>query len=144
MRTFRTLPRIVALTAVILGLFTASTFASVPPAENAGTRAEVSSAVRVASESESPETRRASEILTELKASHSHLDGVSVSIGTTPKGEEAVAYYTDGEIVINSTHSVDMETILAHEIWHIIDWRDNGRLDWGEDLPPLNASVYYR
>jgi hypothetical protein len=25
---------------------------------------------------------------------------------------------------------------MAHEIWHIIDWRDNGRIDWGENVPP--------
>ncbi len=37
---------------------------------------------------------------------------------------------------------MSIEKILAHEVWHVIDWRDNGRLDWGEDLPPANVAAY--
>ncbi len=86
--------------------------------------------------------RLASETLAELQAAYTHLDGVTVSIGTTPAGEEAVAYYEDGEIVVSAKHTVGIEKILAHEIWHVIDWRDNGRMDWGEDLPPTQASDF--
>lgn len=82
--------------------------------------------------------------LRELKADYRHLNGVTVSVGTTPNGEEAVAYYTEGRIVISRTHTVGIGKILAHEVWHIIDWRDNGRLDWGETLPPDDASDYRR
>jgi hypothetical protein len=65
-----------------------------------------------------------------------------VSLGTTPKGEQATALYTQGRIVLSRDHSVDVRTVLSHEIWHIIDWRDNGRLDWGENLPPDDSGVY--
>jgi len=85
---------------------------------------------------------RAQEILAQLAETYPSLEGVSVRIGDTPKDEEAVAYYTAGEIVIDRDHTVGIDRILAHEIWHVIDWRDNGRLDWGENLPPRNASDY--
>jgi hypothetical protein len=88
------------------------------------------------------EGRHATRVLEALRATHLHLDDVTVIIGITPNGEEAIAYYTEGEIVIDREHTVDIDTILQHEIWHIIDWRDNGRLDWGENLPPDNASAY--
>lgn len=86
----------------------------------------------------------ANEVLDGLRRKYRYLDGVSVTSGPTPKDEQAVAYYTEGDIVISPTHAASIEKILAHEIWHIIDWRDNGRLDWGEDLPPQNASDYLR
>jgi len=88
------------------------------------------------------ETRLASEILRQAAEDYRLLDGVTVTIGTTPRGEEAVAYYTEDRIVISRTHTVSIEKILAHEIWHIIDWRDNGVLDWHESVPPYNASTY--
>ncbi|HSK48707.1 MAG TPA: hypothetical protein VLA05_12005 [Coriobacteriia bacterium] len=88
------------------------------------------------------ETRQATELLGKLAKKYRHLDDVTVSMGTTPDNKEAVAYYTDGEILISSSHTVSIEKILAHEVWHVIDWRDNGRLDWGEDLPPVNSSDY--
>ena len=31
---------------------------------------------------------------------------------------------------------------MAHEIWHTIDWRDNGVIDWGENVPPVNSGSY--
>jgi len=85
------------------------------------------------------DARYAKRLLSELKSKYRKLNGVTVSIGTTPRGEQAVAYYTEGKIVINRAHTVSIDKILAHEIWHVIDWRDNGRLDWHEDLPPSNA-----
>lgn len=88
------------------------------------------------------ETSRANEILSELKQQYQGLDGVTVRMGTTPKREQAVAYYTLDEIVISPTHTASLDEILAHEVWHIIDWRDNGRLDWGENLPPANPGKY--
>jgi hypothetical protein len=88
------------------------------------------------------DAKLANEVFDELAAKYELLDGVKVVMGETPKGEEAVAYYTAGEIVIDRDHTVSIEKILAHEIWHVIDWRDNGRLDWGEDLPPVNQSDY--
>ena len=88
------------------------------------------------------DTVRAREVLDGLRATYRYLDGVTVRFDTTPKSEEAVAYYMQGDIVISRAHAVDVETILAHEIWHVIDWRDNGRLDWGEHLPPINSYAY--
>jgi hypothetical protein len=88
------------------------------------------------------DTKLANEILRKSAADYRYLDGVTVSIGSTPRGEQAVAYYTESRIVISRTHTVSIEKILAHEIWHIIDWRDNGELDWHESVPPYNASSY--
>jgi hypothetical protein len=90
------------------------------------------------------DAREANQLLGELNSRYRHLDGVTVSIGTTPRGEQAVAYYTEARIVISSVHTVSVEKILDHEIWHVIDWRDNGRLDWQENLPPSNAQDYAR
>ncbi|MDP2181339.1 MAG: hypothetical protein Q8K99_02055 [Actinomycetota bacterium] len=75
-------------------------------------------------------------ILAGLISQHPVLAGVTVSIGTTPDGHQAVAYYKSGRIVISPTHTASLSRILKHEIWHIIDWRDNGRIDWGENVPP--------
>lgn len=115
----------------------------------ADTRAEASAPLTVSSAPRTParnsaedDAARAAEVLEGLTAEYRDLDGVTVVMGETPKGEEAVAYYTAGEIVIDRDHTVSIEKILAHEIWHVIDWRDNGRLDWGENLPPTNASDY--
>jgi len=88
------------------------------------------------------EERRAQEALSGLSAKYEYLEGVSVIIGRTPNGEEAVAYYTEGRIVIDVAHSVSIDAILEHEVWHVIDWRDNGRIDWGEDLPPADSALY--
>ncbi len=63
-------------------------------------------------------------------------------VGSAPDNKEAVAYYTEGRIVINHAHTVGIDAILEHEIWHVIDWRDNGRLDWAEDLPPSDPGAY--
>jgi hypothetical protein len=86
--------------------------------------------------------REAERVLATLAATYRGLDGVTVMIGATPNGEQAVAYYTEGRIVISETRSASIEEILAHEVWHVIDWRDDGRLDWAEDLPPANADTY--
>jgi hypothetical protein len=88
------------------------------------------------------DSERADEVLRELASKYEYLDGVTVRMGSTPNGEEAVAYYTRGEIVISTQRTVDIDKILEHEVWHIIDWRDNGRLDWGENLPPRDAADY--
>jgi hypothetical protein len=91
---------------------------------------------------EQRELRRAKVVLAELQKRYRYLDGVTLRVDPTPDDRQAVAYYTDGEIVISPDHVATIDKILAHEVWHIIDYRDNGRLDWGEDLPPSNASDY--
>jgi len=96
----------------------------------------------VVADDQAADNRQAQTILGELQAKYQYLDGVTVSVGATPADEQAIAYYQDGEIVVSPDHSATIQRILAHEVWHVIDWRDNGRLDWGEDLPPANASEY--
>jgi predicted SprT family Zn-dependent metalloprotease len=63
------------------------------------------------------------------------LAGATVSFGDA-RGYQAICYYKSGRIVISPSHTASLERIIGHEIWHIIDWRDNGRIDWGENVPP--------
>ena len=107
-------------------------------AESSATRSQTQPAVDTAAEQ-----KRVDELMATYARRISGLDGIHVTMGQTPQGEEAVAYYTANQIVIDTEHKVDIEKILAHEIWHIVDFRDNGRLDWGEDLPPVNSRDYY-
>lgn len=62
------------------------------------------------------------------------LKGTTVEFGDA-RGYQAIAYYRSGRIVISRTHTASLSRIIAHEVWHIIDWRDNNRMDWGEDVP---------
>jgi hypothetical protein len=94
-----------------------------------------SSSPQSTSSSESEESR-AHSILAGLIAQHPILAGTTVSIGKTPGGYQAVAYFKSGRIVVSPGHSASLERILRHEIWHVIDWRDNGHIDWGESVPP--------
>lgn len=81
------------------------------------------------------ELSRARAILRSLIAAHPILAGSTVSIGRTPGGYQAVCYYKSGRILVSPTHTAPLRTIMNHEVWHIIDWRDNGRIDWGEAVP---------
>lgn len=81
------------------------------------------------------ELSQAKAILAGLIAKHPILQGTTVSFGDA-RGYQAIALYKSGRIVISPTHTASLERILNHEIWHIIDWRDNGRIDWGEQVPP--------
>lgn len=81
------------------------------------------------------ELAQAQSILAGLIARYPILAGASVSIGDA-SGYQAVAYYKSGRIVISATHTASLSRILNHEVWHIIDWRDNGVIDWGENVPP--------
>lgn len=133
MKMLRILPWTAALTLIVAGaLWTARpstvTAAKVPPV------APASDASR--------DLSRANTILDAMKADYPLLDGVTVVMGTTPDAREAVSYYRDGQIVISTDHTVSIDKIMSHEIWHIIDWRDNGRIDWNEDVPPTNAASY--
>lgn len=74
-------------------------------------------------------------VLNRYIAKYPILAGCTASYGDA-KGYQAIAYYKSGRIVVSSTHTRSLETIIAHEIWHVIDWRDNGVIDWGENVPP--------
>jgi putative cell wall-binding protein len=51
------------------------------------------------------------------------------------KGYQAITYYMSGKIVISPSHTADLTRIVNHEIYHVVDWRDNGKIDWGENIP---------
>ncbi len=95
-----------------------------------------SSSTAKAPTSNTDELSQAKAILAGLIAKYPILAGTTVSIGTTPGGYQAVAYYQSGRILVNPSHTASLSTILNHEVWHIIDWRDNGQIDWGENIPP--------
>lgn len=80
------------------------------------------------------ELQRARAILAGYVSRYPILKGATVSIGATPGGHQAVCFYQSGRIVINPNHRASLQSLIFHEIGHIIDWRDNGRIDWGESL----------
>jgi len=86
----------------------------------------------------------AAAILAERVAEYPILEGSTVEYGDTGENPEAHVYYKSARIVIDPDHTVSLRRIIDHEIWHIIDWRDNGRIDWGESVPPSNAGEYRR
>lgn len=59
---------------------------------------------------------------------------VSVTFGDA-RGYQAITYYTTGQIIVSASHTASLDVILRHECGHIIDWRDNGTIDWGESIP---------
>ena len=86
---------------------------------------------------------RAQAILASFKARYPILRGVTVEYGNA-RGFQAIAYFQSGRIVISRTHTASLERIIEHEVWHVIDWRDNNRIDRGENVPPANASSFAR
>jgi hypothetical protein len=82
----------------------------------------------------SGELSRARSLLSAAIARHPILRGSTVEFGDA-RGYQAICYYRSGRIVISRNHSASLDRIINHEVWHIIDWRDNGRIDWGENVP---------
>ena len=147
MKSLRSLLFAVALGAILLAASLGARPAVVAAPASAAPSAQ--EAVAVASDEPDPApgpdiTERAMQLLAEHAGVYRHLEGVTIHEGPTPKSEQAVSYYTDGEIVVSPDHTATLEDIVAHEIWHVIDWRDNGRMDWGEQVPPTNASDYLK
>ncbi|GAB4278445.1 MAG: hypothetical protein Kow0056_10750 [Coriobacteriia bacterium] len=105
---------------------------------SSGSSGSTSSSGSSSSTGSGDEQAQAQAILNRYIAQYPILAGTTVSFGTTPGGHQAVAYYTVGRILISPTHTASLERIIGHEIWHIIDYRDNGRIDWGENVPPSN------
>jgi hypothetical protein len=101
---------------------------------SASTDSSTTQAVSTAS-APAPSQATAQSILNRYIARYPILQGATVSYGDA-KGYQAICYYKSGRIVISTTHTRSLETIIGHEIWHIIDWRDNGVIDWGENVPP--------
>jgi len=82
------------------------------------------------------ETATARSILARYISKYPILSGSTVTFGDA-KGYQAICYYQSGRIVISPTHTSSLERIIAHEVGHILDWRDNGVIDWGENIPAL-------
>jgi len=144
MRTLRSLALVLALLAAapLLRAAAPRPVASAPLAAVVSASSASGTAREASDRDTSADARRAKAALARLSANYRYLEDVTVTIGDTPNGEEAVAYYSEGRIVIDRAHSVGVDAILAHEVWHVIDWRDNGRMDWGEKLPPANSADY--
>jgi hypothetical protein len=88
------------------------------------------------------EAALAQTILDGLKAQYPrYLSGATVTMGDA-MGYQAISYYTSGRIVVSPTHTATLSRIMNHEIWHIIDWQDDGAINWGEAIPPTNMSTY--
>ena len=83
-----------------------------------------------------PSSADAQSILNRYIAKYPVLQGATVTYGDA-KGYQAICYYKSGRIVISAAHTRSLETIIAHEVGHILDWRDNGVIDWGENIPAL-------
>lgn len=92
-------------------------------------------AVTVAPVESGDELAQAQSLLAGYIAQYPILAGSTVSFGDA-KGQQAISYPVSGRIVISPTHTRSVSAIITHEIWHIIDYRDNGVLDWGENIPP--------
>lgn len=84
----------------------------------------------------------AQRILRGLIRKHPILKGTTVTFGRTRSGAQAEAFYKSGRIVVSPSHRASINTILTHEVWHVIDWRANGRIDWGERIPPRYDRSY--
>lgn len=110
--------------------------ATVQPAVTIGSTAAKTSSSGGSRPSSGSELAQARAILAGLIRKYPILKGTTVKIGDTPGDYQAVAYYQSGRIVVSPDHKASLQKILNHEVWHIIDWRDNGRIDWGENVPP--------
>lgn len=84
------------------------------------------------------EQQQAEAIVKRYTDSCTTLSGITVSFGDA-KGYQAITYYISGRIIISPTHTATLENILKHEIYHVYDWRDNGVINWNENIPPSPA-----
>ena len=80
------------------------------------------------------EEAEAQAIVASLIKQYPVLKGTTVEFGDA-HGYQAIAFYQSGRIIVSPDHTASLERILTHEVWHIIDYRDNGQIDWGEDIP---------
>jgi hypothetical protein len=99
------------------------------------TRAGAAPSSARSSSSGGGELARAKALLAAQIRKHPILKGTTVTFGNA-RGYQAIAYYASGRIVISRSHKASLSRIINHEIWHVIDYRDNGKIDWGERVPP--------
>lgn len=122
-------------TAIVPVATTRTTTRKVSSGSSAGSTAAYTSAAPAPAQATGDETSEAQAILAGYIGQYPILAGTTVSFGDA-NGYQAVAYYKSGRIVISPTHTASLSRIIGHEIWHVIDWRDNGVIDWGENVPP--------
>lgn len=108
------------------------TMVTAPMTEPRAMRRSVATITRT---STSPELARAKALLATQIRKHPILRGTTLEFGNA-RGYQAICYYRSARIVISRSHTASLDKIIGHEVWHVIDWRDNGRIDWGEKVPP--------
>lgn len=81
-------------------------------------------------------------IVARYAATYKYVAGTTVEIGNTQGNGQAIVYYKSKRIIINANHTRSLESIIAHEIWHIIDWHHDNQINWGENVPPSNANDF--
>ncbi len=75
----------------------------------------------------------------------SYLTGATVTFGDAAVGNNvAIVFYTSKHIAINPNWDAmtasSLETIVNHEVWHIIDFALDSKIDWGENIPPATTA----
>ena len=60
------------------------------------------------------------------------LQGAKVYIQDCPNNWQGCAFYESGTIWIDPDHSASLEKIIIHECNHIIDWRQDGDIDYND------------
>ncbi|MCX7832580.1 MAG: hypothetical protein N2440_06760 [Actinobacteria bacterium] len=78
------------------------------------------------------EQRRAEQLLNAYISKYPILKGVRIYVRDCPNNWQGCAYYTKGIILIDPDHTAPLEKIVAHEIKHIIDWREDNDIDYND------------
>lgn len=60
------------------------------------------------------------------------LVGTTIKIQECPNDWQACAWYKRGEIWVDPDHRAPLERIISHEVAHIIDWREDGDIDYND------------
>lgn len=78
------------------------------------------------------EQKRAEQILASYIAKYPILKGVKIYVRDCPNNWQGCAYYTKGIILVDPDHTASLEAIIAHEVKHIIDWREDHKIDYND------------
>jgi hypothetical protein len=93
------------------------------------TTSKKSTTTQSSSRSSTSEQALARRILARYIARYPILRGVQVYIRECPNNWQGCAYYKQGIILIDPDHTASLERIIAHEVQHIIDWRQDHDID---------------
>ncbi len=88
-----------------------------------------STTTRKSSRSSVSEQALARNILARYIARYPILKGVQVYVRECPNNWQGCAYYKQGIILVDPDHTAPLERIIAHEVQHIIDWRQDNDID---------------